>query len=99
MKKTKIITFSLLGLLLLVPFMKPSRAQVPSHVGVAVGEVYAIGMNIYTTTWTQWFADNMGDFWGPAWSLGALNLTGIFETGMGSPPDQILHYKLISTKN
>ena len=96
MKKTKIITFSLLGLLLLVPFMRPSRAQVPSHVGVAVGDEFAIGLNIYIDTWTEWNADNMEDFWGTAWALGPLNLTGIFETGYGSPPDQIIHYEITS---
>jgi hypothetical protein len=63
MKKIKIITISLLGLLLLVPFMRPSRAQVPSYVGVAVGDYYEYDHNIYTLDWGDWLVDDMSDIW------------------------------------
>jgi len=66
-KKTKIIAISILGFLLLVPFMRPSRAQVPSYVGVALGEHYEFDLNIYVgpsnEIWSQWFTDNMTAHW------------------------------------
>ena len=63
MKKFKIITISLLGLLLLVPFMRPSRAQVPTYVGVTVDDYYEFDHNIYAVGWSDWRADNMNDIW------------------------------------
>lgn len=63
MKKIKILTLSLLGLLLLVPFMRPSRAQVPTYVGVAVGDYYEYDHNIYLVEWFDWKVDNMNYFW------------------------------------
>ena len=50
MKKNKIITISILGLLfLVVPFIMiaPVRAQVPSYVGVAVDDKFEWDNNIY----------------------------------------------------
>ncbi len=63
MKKIKILTISLLGLLLLVPFMRPSIAQVPTYVGVAVGDYYEYDHNIYVAAWSDWRVDNMNYFW------------------------------------
>ena len=55
MKKNKIITISLLGLLLLVPFMTPTKAQPASYVGAAEGEKYEWSLNIYPINkWIQW---------------------------------------------
>jgi len=63
MKKIKLIMISLLGLLLLVPFMRPSRAQVPTYVGVAVGDIYEFDHNVYTNDWGNWIIDNMSAIW------------------------------------
>jgi len=61
-KKNKAFTISLLGLLLLVPFMTPTRAQVPSYVGIAAEEEYAYDLNVYTLNWGQWVTDNMSSW-------------------------------------
>ena len=63
MKKTKIATISLLGLLLLVPFMRPSRAQVPTYVGVTLDDYYEFDHNIYLTSWGNWVSDSMNSIW------------------------------------
>ncbi len=63
MKKTKIVTISLVGLLLLLPFMRPSIAQPTPYVGVSEGDVYEFDVNIYLQ-WDQWFTDNMTPHWG-----------------------------------
>ena len=57
MKKTKIITISILGLLLLVPFLTPTKAVPASYVGVAETDSYVWGY--YQYDWTQFFADDM----------------------------------------
>jgi len=61
MKKIKIITISILGLLLLVPFMTPTRAQPASYVGVAEEEKYEWELSVYLANWVQWGTDNMSD--------------------------------------
>ncbi len=63
MKKIKILTISLLGLLFLVPFMRPSRAQVPTYVGVTVDDYYEFDHNIYVLDWIDWLVDNMSEVW------------------------------------
>jgi len=63
MKKIKILTISILGLLLLVPFMRSSRAQVPTYVGVTVDDYFEYDHNIYTIDWIDWIVDNMSDIW------------------------------------
>ncbi|KKM15147.1 hypothetical protein LCGC14_1699000 [marine sediment metagenome] len=63
MKKVKILAISLLGLLLLVPFMRPSRAQVPTYVGVVVGDHYEYDHNVYLDDWLDWLVDDMSDIW------------------------------------
>jgi hypothetical protein len=81
-KKTKIITISLIGFLLLVPFMRPSRAQVPAYVGVAEGEHHEWDFSVYVgemfETWNQWFADNMTDHW--AYPFGQTMLDNMTST-------------------
>ncbi|MHA2182587.1 MAG: hypothetical protein ACXAAH_14295, partial [Promethearchaeota archaeon] len=57
------LTISLLGLLFLVPFMKPSRAQVPTYVGVTEDDYYEFDHNIYVLAWGSWVSDNMNSFW------------------------------------
>jgi len=64
MKKIKIISISLLGLLLLVPFMSPTRAQVPTYVGVAVDDHFEYDHNLNVIGWADWRADYMNDYWG-----------------------------------
>ncbi len=61
MKKTKIITISILGLLLLVPFMTPTVAAPASYVPVAEEETYLWELSQYNTNFAQFFADNMSD--------------------------------------
>ena len=90
MKKIKILTISLLGLLLLVPFMRPSRAQVPTYVGVAVDDYYEYDHNIYTGEWFDWIVDNMTDVWDQPFShsenyfcdMGAIIATANKEGGV-----------------
>ena len=43
--------------------MKPSEAQVPTYVGVAVDDVYTFDHNIYVSDWGLWLVDDMSDFW------------------------------------
>jgi hypothetical protein len=70
MKKTRIIAISLLGLLLFVPFIGFSRAQVPSHVGLTEGQHEEWDGYIYKgptdQVWAQWKADNMTARWSEA---------------------------------
>ena len=61
MKKTKIITISILGLLLLVPFMMPTKAAPASYVPVAEEEQYYWTHSIKYGNWTQFTADGMSD--------------------------------------
>ena len=63
MKKIKILTISLLGLLLFVPFMRPSRAQVPTYVGVTVDDYFEYDHNVYIVDWGMWLFDGMSDIW------------------------------------
>ncbi len=59
MKKTKIIIISILGLLLLVPFMTPTRAAPASYVPVAEEEEYLWELSVYYPNNTQFNADGM----------------------------------------
>ena len=59
MKKTKIITISILGMLLLVPFMMPTKAAPASYVGVTEEAQYAWIMYINYGNFATWDADNM----------------------------------------
>jgi len=90
MKKYKIITISLLGLLLLVPFIRPSRAQVPSYVGLAEDDHIEFDMSVYVgaawETWAPWFDDNMSNFWGIPFGHTLLdNMTSVFELAAKIP--------------
>ncbi|KKM26865.1 hypothetical protein LCGC14_1580470 [marine sediment metagenome] len=87
MKKTKIITISMLGLLLLVPFMMPSAKAAPaSYVGVAEEEYYSWIMYINYALLGQWIADNVSEAFstifshdaGNAWSDVFSDWSGIF---------------------
>ncbi|MHA2269212.1 MAG: hypothetical protein ACXAB8_15550 [Promethearchaeota archaeon] len=85
MKKTKIIAISLLGLLLLIPFMRPSMAQVPSYVGLAEGDHEEWDFSVYVgaafETWDPWFDDNMTDHWAEVFGHGDLdNMSSVWET-------------------
>ena len=62
MKKAKIITTSLLGLLLLVPFLAPAKAAPASYVSVAEEEKYEWMLSQYNANFAQWDLDNM-DYW------------------------------------
>jgi len=64
MKKTRIITISLLGLLLLVPFMTPTIAAPAAYVPVAEEEEYLWELNQYNANFGQFFIDNMSDVLG-----------------------------------
>jgi len=59
MKKTKIITISILGLLLLVPFMMPTKAAPASYVPVAEEQQYYWTHSIKYGNWTIFTADDM----------------------------------------
>lgn len=61
-KKNKAITISLLGLLLLVSFTTPTRAQAPSYGGVAAEEEYDYELNVNVYNWGQFFTDNMSSW-------------------------------------
>lgn len=76
MKKAKIITISLLGLLMLIPFITPTKAQVPSYVGVAVEERYDFALNVYDN-WDIWFEDNM-----TAWLASIYGGLGLYDIGL-----------------
>ncbi|KKM15499.1 hypothetical protein LCGC14_1695490, partial [marine sediment metagenome] len=76
---TKIITISILGLLLLVPFMMPTKAAPASYIGVEEGDSYLWGLNMYDTAWTQWFTDGMTETLASIWSQDAGdNLTKVY---------------------
>jgi hypothetical protein len=64
MKKAKILSISLLGLLLFVPFMAPtSAAPPPAYAGINEEEQYGWDVNVYNQTlWDIIFADNMS-YW------------------------------------
>ncbi|MHA2196998.1 MAG: Loki-CTERM sorting domain-containing protein [Candidatus Hodarchaeales archaeon] len=63
MKKIKTSTLSLLLFLLLIPFMRHLKAQVPTYVGVAVDDYYEFDHNLNVIGWADWRADNMNDYW------------------------------------
>jgi len=62
MKKAKIITISLLGLLLLVPFLGPARAATSDYTDVAVEEKYEWTLSQYNANFAQWDLDKMDDW-------------------------------------
>jgi hypothetical protein len=72
MKKNKIFTLSILGLLLFVPFMMPATAA-PSYVPVVKDEMYTHFMDIYYGDWTQFNADGMSDTTGDLFGIDAAN--------------------------
>jgi len=85
-KKTKITTILILGSLLLVPFMRLSRAQVPTHIGVVVGQHEEWDANIYSADWTQWDADNMTSRWAEAFGHTYIdNMTAVKDTAAKVP--------------
>ena len=59
MKKNKLITISILGMLLLVPFMIPTVAAPASYVSVAEEEQHSWIMYIHFSNYVQWDTDNM----------------------------------------
>ncbi len=67
MKKTKIITISLLGLLMFVPLTTFAKAAVPAYVGLAVDDYFEWDHNINILEsadgWALWNTDNMTDHW------------------------------------
>jgi len=90
MKKIRIITISLLGLLLLIPFIRPSRAQVPSYVGIAEDDHIEFDMSVYVgaawETWDPWFDDNMTAHWAEVFGQTMLdNMTSVFELAAKIP--------------
>ncbi len=102
-KNTKIITISLLGLLLFLPFMRPSiaqkTAQVPSHVGVVEGQHEEWDANIYSADFVQWDADNMTARWAEAFDHTYLdNMTAVLDTAAKVPllPQATMFYTVDS---
>ena len=101
MKKNKIITISILGLLFLVPFamISPVRAQVPSYVGVAVDDKFEWDNNIYlgaqNETWEQWFADNMTEHWSLPFDHIAnwVDMSGVYGVAAGKIGPTIPQYR------
>ena len=61
MKKAKIITISLLGLLLLVPFLTPAIAATSDYTDVAEEQKYEWTLSQYNSNFAQWDTDNMDD--------------------------------------
>lgn len=59
MKKNKLITVSILGMLLLIPFMIPAKAAPPAYVPVAVEEKYEYELSQFNTNFGQFFTDDM----------------------------------------
>ncbi|KKN41968.1 hypothetical protein LCGC14_0718080 [marine sediment metagenome] len=59
MKRNKIITISILGMLLLIPFMTPTTAAPASYVGVVETNTYV--WSYYQYDWTLFFTDGMPD--------------------------------------
>ncbi|GAG16062.1 unnamed protein product, partial [marine sediment metagenome] len=43
--------------------MRPSRAQVPTYVGVTIDDYYEYDHNIYVEAWFDWIVDNMNYLW------------------------------------
>ncbi|KKK85412.1 hypothetical protein LCGC14_2773560, partial [marine sediment metagenome] len=74
---TKIITISILGLLLLVPFMMPTKAAPAPYIPVEQGEYYEWEMS-QGPNFAQFFTDDMSDrlaalfYTPPAWTIGAV---------------------------
>jgi len=86
----KILTISLLGILLFLPFMRPLSAQkiaqVPSYVGVVEGQHEEWDANIFSADWGQWNADNMTDRWAEAFGQTYIdNMTAVFDTAAKVP--------------
>ncbi|MFX1345054.1 MAG: hypothetical protein ACFFBC_15125 [Promethearchaeota archaeon] len=101
MKKTKIILISLIGLLILTPFMTTTRAQPPSYVGVAVEERYEFNLNVENqASWDQWFADNMTDWWAAAWTHDSgSTLSAVYSGTLSwdpSPPQLVFFFEIDS---
>ena len=102
MKKKKILTLSLLGLLFLVPFVRPSRAQVPTYVGVAVDDYYEFDHNIYLGAWSDWRIDGMTDIWDQPFNhlnnyysdMGSVYSTATKEGGVN--PILIYQFEIVS---
>ena len=100
-KKAKILTISLLGLLLLVPFMKVSIAQgtsqVPSYVGLTEGqhEEWDVYINVLGGEWNQWEADNMSAEWSLAFGHNDnVNMSAVKDmtAKVASPPQFTMFY-------
>ena len=101
-KKTKLITISFLGLLLLVPFMGLSRAQVPPYVGVAEGDHEEWDVYIWRANFTQWNADSMSDEWATVFQQSFLdNMTAVYATAekAPTPPHATCYYTVDSIIN
>ena len=63
MKKNKIITISILGLLVMIPFLIPLAKAAPAYVGVAEEEYYDYTMSFNWADWTTsgFLADGVSD--------------------------------------
>ena len=100
-KKYKLLTISLLGILLLVPFIKVSGAQstsqIPTIHGVTVGQHEEWDANIFSTAWSQWNADNMTNRWGEAFGHTYLdNMSAVLGTAAKVPllPQATMFYTI-----
>lgn len=88
MKKNKLITLSILGLLLLVPFMVPAKAvPPPSYVGVLEEEQISWIMYIHTSQYGQWDIDNMSAAFTSIFGIDDFGVARV-DWGISSTPPQ-----------
>lgn len=77
MKKIKKLSFFLLGVVLLLPFVKISPAQ-ESYVGTEVGNEYLWKLGVYKQNWTPYLIDNMGGTLSTLWPLGGSTMSQVY---------------------
>ncbi|MBY8985689.1 MAG: hypothetical protein KGD65_11505 [Candidatus Lokiarchaeota archaeon] len=89
MKKNKLITISILGMLLLLPFMIPAKAAPGSYVGVAESENYEYLWSVHHANWATFLADGMPEAFVNIFGHDpASNLTAIYWGWIDGPPIQ-----------
>lgn len=97
MEKKKIISLTIIGLLLFLPFVKYSPAQ-ESYVGLNYGDDYKWKLRIYKPSWGRYFNDYFEGSLGNLLPLGQFyNMTKVYLDWAGLytvPPQHILevHY-------
>ena len=83
MKKNKITTLIILGMLIILPFLGfftiGGVADSPSYVGIYEEDEYEWASSQYNTNWVQFFDDGMDDTMNLLFNHGGDNLTGIYD--------------------